>query len=363
MNKSWILVRPPRREVAESRDRRVLAALASSLVAMAELCVPAQRALGAEQAESAREFAIPSQALSAALRQFAEVSGLQLVYSPQLVSGLKSGALSGRMTSGAALKQLLTNTGIVFRFANETTVTLEKAPDRSGARTLGPVRVEGASAAEARLSGSNGSSDRTATEGTGSYTSDALSIGSKAPLSMKGTPQSVSVLTQQRMQDQNITDFKDAMNQMPGITMIQGDNSLQNYFYSRGFQIASVQVDGGAPLFVGHITGASGIQMISPQIDMSEYDHVEFLRGADGLFNFYGDPSGSVNLVRKRPLDHSQVTWEAQGGSWNNYRTTMDATRPLAFDGALRGRLVLTYQSNDYFYDIAKDRRQHDDGR
>src|SRR5262249_24416985 len=94
-----------------------------------------------------------------------------------------------------------------------------------------------------------------------------------------------------------------------------------------------------------------------PQIDMSQYDHVEVLRGAAGLFNGYGDPSGTINLVRKRPLDHARITWDGQVGRWNSYRTMLDATGPLALDGALRGRVVLTYQDNEHFYELAKDNK------
>ncbi|MEJ1966791.1 MAG: TonB-dependent receptor plug domain-containing protein [Gammaproteobacteria bacterium] len=199
------------------------------------------------------------------------------------------------------------------------------------------MRVEGAS--QRATAGFNGSSDPTATEGTGSYTTDALTVGSKAPQSMKDTVQSVSVLTAQKMRDQNIVSFNQAMAQLPGVTMVQS-NSQTELFYSRGFQVTSVQVDGGAPLFAGSM---ASLQRYATQIDMSQYDHVELLRGADS-FNMYGSPSGSVNLVRKRPLDHAQVSLEMETGSWNNYRAVLDATRPLALDGALRGRVVMTYQ-------------------
>jgi outer membrane receptor for ferric coprogen and ferric-rhodotorulic acid len=90
---------------------------------------------------------------------------------------------------------------------------------------------------------------------------------------------------------------------------------------------------------------------------MSIYDHVELLRGAAGQFGSYGDPGGTVNLVRKKPLDHAQFLLEAQAGSWSDYRVTADTTSPLALDGRLRGRLVMTYQDNHHFYETAKDNK------
>ncbi|EGH20766.1 TonB-dependent siderophore receptor, partial [Pseudomonas amygdali pv. mori str. 301020] len=44
----------------------------------------------------------------------------------------------------------------------------------------------------------------TATDGTGSYTTGAVSIGKGAPQSLRETPQSVSVVTRQVMDDNNL---------------------------------------------------------------------------------------------------------------------------------------------------------------
>ncbi|MFC4313739.1 TonB-dependent siderophore receptor [Steroidobacter flavus] len=303
--------------------------------------------------EGALEFNIPAQPLNVALRTFAEFTGLQLVYSSALVTDIKSSGLKGRYRVEQALQLMLSGTGLAYRLGSGNTAIIEKVT-AGNSRVLGPVRVEGADSGNRQVPGTNGSRDRTATEGTGSYTSDALTVGSKSPQSMKDTTQSVSVITAERMKDQNLTDFNEVLRQSTGITLVQGDGegttgtNLENSFYSRGFLVRSIQIDGGAPLVSNF--------GFYPQIDMSQYDHVEVLRGAAGLFNGYGDPSGTVNLVRKKPLDHNQVLWEGQAGSWNTYRSMLDVTGPIAaFDGALRGRLVVTYQDNEYFYDMAKD--------
>lgn len=315
----------------------------------AGLCPDIVRGEAASTAsEQGRQFDIPAQSLNVALRSFAETTGLQLVYASSLVNGLRNTSLKGTYKVDEALRLLLSGTGLTFRIGSGNTVVLERAK-ASDARVLGPVRVEGAEHSAA-VNGINGSRDVTATEGTGSYTSGALMIGSKIAQSMKDTPQSVSVLSAQRLEEQNIIDFNDAMAQAPGITLAQGSASLYQSIYSRGFTINSLQIDGGAPL-------AFNDGGFHPQIDMAQYDHVEVLRGAAAYFNGYGDPSGTVNLVRKKPLDHAQTRFEAKAGSWNNYRAMLDATAPLAWDGKLRGRLVFTYQDNDYFYDLANDKR------
>src|SRR5262249_38496977 len=129
-----------------------------------------------------------------------------------------------------------------YRISGNNTISIDKQDSR-GARVLSPVQVEGVQTA-----GANGSTDVTATEGTKSYTTNAMTIGSKTPLSIRETPQSVSVVTQQRIQDQNLTDLTSALNQVTGITIVQQGNNAQTTIYSRGFAVGSFQVDGGTPL-------------------------------------------------------------------------------------------------------------------
>ncbi len=317
---------------------------------------------GAAQAQATDrvfDLDIPAQSLARSITALSTASGVQVVYADDAPLSVQAPPIKGRMTVNQALDRLTAGSGFTYRFTAQGVVTLVKVPggNEEGARVLGPVRVEGAQGSPyfggagqtVGVNGINGSRDITATEGTGSFTSGALTIGSKVPQALKDVPQSVSVLTSERLEQQNVTDFTTAMRQLPGITLVQGTTSLENTFYSRGFAITSIQVDGGAPLSTQY--------GFYPQIDMSIYDHVELLRGAAGQFNGYGQPGGTVNLVRKKPLDHTQLTLEVQAGSWSNYRVTADATSPLALDGALRGRLVLAYQDRHYFYNTAKDNR------
>ncbi|MEP9404077.1 TonB-dependent receptor plug domain-containing protein [Sphingomonas silueang] len=136
------------------------------------------------------------------------------------------------------------------------TATIACATTADGERVTGAVRVEGAQGSPyyggagvaAGVNGINGSRDVTATEGTKSFTSGALTIGSKVPQSIKDVPQSVSVLTSERIQQQGIQDYTQAVRQLPGITVVLGPTALQPIFYSRGFGINTIQFDGGAPL-------------------------------------------------------------------------------------------------------------------
>jgi TonB-dependent siderophore receptor len=339
----------------------IATALAGGAAMAAPVSAWAQSAAATQQKST--DYNIPAQDLSGALRQFAETSKLQLIYDAKTTADKRSAGVTGSMTAEAALSHLLAGSGLGYSFSGSAVTIAPAAGSEqtvaTGPRVLAPVRVQGeddTAGGGSPVNGINGSRDVTATEGTNSYTSGALDIVSKIPQSIKDTPQSVSVITAQQIEDENLNDLTTALEQAPGITVINSSGQLspqQANFYSRGFQITTLQIDGGAPI---DMTNGFGF---SPLIDTSEYDSLQIIRGADGLFGGYGNPSGVVDLVRKKPLDHDQFTTDTQIGSWNDYREVLDVTGPLTADKSLKGRFVASYQDNDYFYKIAHNNLYH----
>jgi len=178
------------------------------------------------------------------------------------------------------------------------------------------------------------------------YVSD-VSVGGKEPVSIREVPNSVSVITQERIEEQNLKTVTDALTNVTGVTAVSND-STQSQFYSRGYSM-SVMYD-GIPAY----SALSGYQ----QFDLAIYDRVEVLRGPAGLFAGVGDPGGVVNLVRKRAPSEFALTSTTSVGSWNNYSTTIDVGGPLNEDKTLRGRAVLSGLDRDFFYDKTHDNKK-----
>jgi outer membrane receptor for ferric coprogen and ferric-rhodotorulic acid len=203
----------------------------------------------------------------------------------------------------------------------------EPAPVPAGGVSLAPVIV-------------TAQADRSAaTEGTGAYTGRGVTLG-KTEQALKEIPQSVTVLSRQLMDDQQLTGLNELMAKAPGIVLVKDSNAYEA-FYARGFRVDNYQIDGA---------GMSYDASYRPDFDLAIYDRVELLRGAEGLFSAAGEPSGSVNLVRKRPTETWQGSASVSLGSWNDRRVDADVGGPLAFDGRLRGRLVAAYQDREFFY-------------
>ena len=309
-----------RRALAHARFLPGRLSLALCLLPLAPAVVSA--------AESAIVVNSARQPLHEALVDMARQMSLELLYDPALVADKIAPPVAGRLTPQQALDRLLAGSGLVAVVENGKAV-IERAPANLDAATLSAIIVTARRAEDGT------------TEGTGSYTSRVTSTASKTDLAFREVPQSVSVVTRQQIDDQHLTNVSQALEHAAGITVRRANYNSYD-FYSRGFQITSLQIDGGAPLALGAYT-------YDASQDLAFYDRVEVMRGASGLLGGMGDPGGIVNLVRKRPLAEYQLTVEASAGSWDNYRSMIDATGPPGFDGRLRGRAVAVYSDSDSF--------------
>lgn len=275
-------------------------------------------------------FDIAAGPLTSAISAFAATAGISLSFEPALAADKTSAGLSGSHSVDDGLVLLLAGTGLEAVAKTDGGYTLRALLPVSGATLLPVVKVAAAM-------------DETITEGTGSYTARAVGVGGKTPRDPRHIQQSVSVVTAQRIRDQALTTAEEALGQATGVTLAQiGSYTSNASFRSRGFDM-SVQTDGGAA-GVNYFWYNTGLP------DLAILDHIEVLRGSNGLFAGSGNPGGTVNLVRKRALDHNQVVFDALAGSWNRYRTQIDATGPLGWNGKLRGRFVAAQERRDYFY-------------
>ncbi|MDH0730167.1 TonB-dependent siderophore receptor [Pseudomonas sichuanensis] len=184
------------------------------------------------------------------------------------------------------------------------------------------------------------------TEDSGSYTTGQTAAATRLPLTIKETPQSVTVVTRQRMDDQHLNSVKEVLDNTTGISPSTLD--YRSSYYARGFKVDSFQYDGIPTTFM------SG----TDYLDTAFYDRVEVVRGSTGLLTGAGNPSASINLVRKRPTQEFRGELSLSAGSWDNYRGTIDLSGPLSETGKLRGRFIAVEQDAHSFIDGYTDKRR-----
>lgn len=282
---------------------------------------------------------LPAQSLDTALNELARQAGLQLMVHPDLVTDKQAPAVSGSLTPRQALDRVLAGSGLKADIQG-TEVIIRRVPDTagSGSVTLPPLTVTGTAI------------NPGVTEGTGSYTTNQSSYGKGQ--SLKELPQTVTIMTRQRIDDQQLKTLDDLMIRTPGVT-VQKTDTANSSFFARGFQITSFQIDGNSP-----ITDGDGFGYNTRELDLAMFDSVEVLRGSDALYGTSGEPGGAINLVRKKPTSQLQVKALAHAGSWNNYRGELDVGGSIMAGGRIRGRLVGVYEDRKYFYDYGKSDKQ-----
>ena len=179
-----------------------------------------------------------------------------------------------------------------------------------------------------------------ATEGTGQYTAREVSVG-KLVQSPRETPQSISVITRQQLDDRNVTKVEDAIKLSTGMTVTRLDGAGNyNSFQSRGFDLGSIQLD-GVPIPQGNYS----------TLDTAMYDRLEVLRGPAGLLQGASEPGGTVNLVRKRAPAKLAIGADAAVGSFGLRRGTVDVGGGLNAEGTIRARAVAVVEDRDSHID------------
>lgn len=307
------------------------------------LAAGAAQATDGPAAGPAQAYQIAPGPLGRALAEVAATAGIALSFDPALTQGRQSPALSGSHTPREALQRLLAGSGLDLVQRADGSYTLQRLPQPQGKEgaTLAEVRVE----AQAEDSGT--------TEGMGSYTQTGRSTTATGlGLTLRETPQSVSVVTQQQMRDANMQSLDDVTEALPGVTYSKLGTE-RSYFYSRGFQITDLQIDGlSTSMAESYSADAMSLN------NMAIYDRVEVVRGANGLLQGSGNPSAVINLVRKRPTREFQMSAEVGAGSWADYRAQLDVSGPLNAAGTLRGRAVLfDNQANSFKQGAEADNR------
>ncbi|RUO51936.1 TonB-dependent siderophore receptor [Pseudidiomarina halophila] len=179
------------------------------------------------------------------------------------------------------------------------------------------------------------------------YLSKEQQSASRLELSIKETPQSVTVITAEKMKDFALNDLNSALENSATINVEQVESD-RTYFTSRGFAVNNFQIDGlGLPLINDNTHG---------RVDAALYERIEIVHGANGVMTGIGSPSATVNLVRKRPKSETQGYVSATAGSWSSFRLEGDYS--VVVNDAFRVRAVVVADDRESYLDRYANKSQ-----
>lgn len=166
------------------------------------------------------------------------------------------------------------------------------------------------------------------------------------PLDIKDTPQSISIMGSEEMAIHGVTSSNKALDLMTGVNVEQYETKRAN-FNSRGFEIQLTQVDG--------LGMTNDFAVVVGENDTFMFEKIELIRGANGLLTGVGNSSGTINYVRKRPINKDAGILNLSAGSYKNFRGAIDYNKVLTKDGNWAGRIVFSKEKKESHIRDLKD--------
>ena len=281
--------------------------------------------------ENTYPFNIPSQSLASALNAVSRQTGLQPFYADGVIAGKQSPGLKGNYSKRQAVQMLLAKSGLSHTFTSENTVAVKADPIKKAAPpastiTLKPMTVVGEAVQDPNDPYNN------------SYTVTNSSTATKTDTPIMETPVSIQIVPKKVLDDQQAYNAREALKNVSGV---QQSTSAANYenFVIRGF-------DASGAIY------KNGIRQEAFAEETSNLERIEVLKGPAAMLYGRIEPGGLVNLQTAKPLSEAYYSLQQQFGSYDFYRTSLDATGPITKDKSLLYRLNFAYRSNNSYRDL-----------
>ncbi|MGH8564291.1 MAG: TonB-dependent siderophore receptor [Gammaproteobacteria bacterium] len=312
-----------------------------------EIAQSAHAGAGPGEESNKRSFRIPAGPLGPALSRFATAAGARLSFDPALIEGKTTRGLRGDFTREEGLAALLAGTG------------LEWAPGPGGTYTVRP-----AAPAQAIPEGPVPTGEQPVELDPITVIAQPLDQGFKAnmqesatkmPLSIRETPQSISVITQDSLDARQVQDLGQALETAAGVNQFSGTGPFagKSPFGFDNVTIRGIALDG---YFDTREDGFINPTFFS-QPDVAIYERIEAVKGPSSVLYGRGSAGGFVNRVRKKPLPEFHAEIAPSIGSFDRYRLDADVTGPLFRSDTVRGRIVTAYEDASAFVDgVESDR-------
>lgn len=312
------------------------AGLGAVLSASAQAQVEQSQVSGSTSAQRATSFSIPSQSLAAALTQFGRQSGMQVSVHSDVLGGLSTQGVSGVMTAGQALTQLLSGSGLIFTFSGNTVVV--QKPSQSGvpgAVQLDPVQVQGAFPVP-----SQAMIDNLPPPYAGGQVATGGQLGLLGNRGVMDTPFNQTNYTAKKAQDQQARTVRDVFADDPSVRSWARDGGPgSNNVWVRGFNVTTQNTA------YGGLYGVLPTFTIMPEIA----ERIELLKGPSAMLNGIAPNNqsmgGTINVQPKRAPEQDLTQVTANYLSTSQFGGHVDVARRFGpdkevgvrFNGVLRG--------------------------
>lgn len=152
------------------------------------------------------------------------------------------------------------------------------------------------------------------------------------------TPQTVTVIRKELLDDQGVGTLAEALRNTPGITFTLGENGNT----TAGDSITMRGFDTSGSIFLDGVRDLGAISR-----DTFNIEQVEIVKGPSGSDNGRGAPTGYINQSSKQPTLERALSGSVSGGSDSHLRFEGDLNQPLTGIAGAAVRLNLMYDKAD----------------
>jgi catecholate siderophore receptor len=138
----------------------------------------------------------------------------------------------------------------------------------------------------------------------------------KATRPVRDTPQTVTIITRETIEQQNLLTLRDVLQTVPGITFgaAEGGVAPSDQITLRGYSATSDITQDGVRDSAAY-----------SRSDSFNLEQIEIVNGANSVNSGAGSVGGSINIVTKRPQPTTQIVATGGVGTDKYYRATLDA--------------------------------------
>ena len=254
-------------------------------------------------------YSIETQALGAALQQFAAQAGLQLMFSESDVAGMQAPALKGALTPDQALTQLLSGTGLKYEFFKPGAVIIKRVTTTTVAPPTAQTPPSTADFKEVIVTGRAGIEERTKEE----------------------TSYSVTTIDQKKLRLQGPTSVTESLKSVPGFWVESSGGEASGNVRARGIPVdgfgSITLLEDGMPVqhdpALGYLNGDQAFRLDET------IDRIEVVRGGPSSIFYSNAPAGAVNYISRSVGDHAQGVVKYTAGDYGLNRLDLWYGAPI----------------------------------
>jgi iron complex outermembrane recepter protein len=288
----------------------------------------------AQTADKALKISIPAGDLADALDKLGAQSGVQIMYEPTLVAGIRVAAVSGRLTVSDALAKLLAQTGLNANRVNDKTVVLKR------------TEVQKTSAQKER-----GEPVSVVVLREGTELEEVVVTARRREENAQSVPIAITAISIQTLQNNNVVNLTDLQHLVPSLSTISAIHNRDSVNVSIRGQGSNTF--GGAPGVVSYlndvpIPGLTDGELAGGPGLLFDLENVQVLKGPQGTLFGRNSVGGALLLQTARPTNelggHVQVGY----GNYNNVEIDGAINIPIISDTLLT-RIAFNADTRDGF--------------